>query len=87
MFDSREIGLLLLQSILDSALKMGTTFAILKTFGDVPLKNDLLISSDNGPDKVFLASLRIFFSLLLRPKDLLTCSSFMIYRLLVLLVK
>ena len=87
MFDSREIGLLLLQSILDSALKMGTTVAILKTFGDVPLKNDLLISSDNGPDKVFLASLRIFFSLLLRPKDLLTCSSFMIYRLLVLLVK
>ena len=66
---------------------MGTTFAILKTFGDVPLKNDLLISSDNGPDKVFLASLRIFFSLLLRPKDLLTCSSFMIYRLLVLMVK
>ena len=87
MFDSREIGLLLLQSILDSALKMGTTVAILKTFGDVPLKNDLLISSDNGPDKVFLASLRIFFSLLLRPKDLLTCSSFMIYRLLVLMVK
>ena len=60
MFDSREIGLLLLQSILDSALKMGTTFAILKTFGDVPLKNDLLISSDNGPDKVYLAGLRIF---------------------------
>ena len=39
---------------------MGTTFAILKTFGDVPLKNDLLISSDNGPDKVYLAGLRIF---------------------------
>ena len=75
MFDSREIGLLLLESILDSALKMGTTFAILKTFGDVPLKNDLLISSDNGPDKVSLASLRIFVGMLLGPKDLLTCSS------------
>ena len=50
----------MLQSILDSALKTGTTFAILKTFGNIPLKNDLLISSDNGPDKVSLASLRIF---------------------------
>ena len=75
MFDSREIGLQLLQSILDSALKMGTTFAILKTFGNVPLKNQLLISSDNGPDKVSLASLRIFVGMLLGPKDLLTCSS------------
>ena len=76
MFDSREIGLLLLQSILDSALKMGTTFAILKTFGNVPLKNDLLISSDNGPDKVSLASLRIFVGMLFGPKGLLTCSSY-----------
>ena len=65
----------MLQSILDSALKMGTIFAILKTFANVPLKNDLLISSDNGPDKVFLASLRIFVGMLLVPKDLLTCSS------------
>ena len=54
---------------------MGTTFAILKTFGNVPLKNDLLISSDNDPDKVSLASLRTFVGMLLRPKDLLTCSS------------
>ena len=68
MFDSREIALKLLQSILNSALKMGTTFAILKTFG-----NDL-ISSANGPDKVSLASVRIFVGMLLRPKDLLTCS-------------
>ena len=66
----------MLQSILDSALKMGTTFAILKTFGNVPLKNDLLISSDNRPDKVSLASLRIFVGMLLGLKDLLTCSSF-----------
>ena len=76
MLDSREIGLYLLQSILDSALKMGTTFAILKTFGNVPLKNDLLISSDNGPDKVSLASLRIFVGMLFGPKGLLTCSSY-----------
>ena len=48
-------------------LKMGTTFAILKTSGNVPLKNDLLISSDNGPDKVSLASLRIFVGMLLGP--------------------
>ena len=65
----------MLQTILDSALKMGTTFPILKTFANVPLKNDLLISSDNGPDKVFLASSRIFVGMLLGPKDLLTCSS------------
>ena len=44
---------------------MGTTFAILKTFGNEPLKNDLLISSDNGPDKASLASLRIFVGMLL----------------------
>ena len=68
MFDSREIALKLLQSILNSALKMGTTFAILKTFG-----NDL-ISSANGPDKVSLASVRIFVGMLLGSKDLLTCS-------------
>ena len=37
-------------------------------------KNDLLISSDNGPDKVSLASLRVFVSLLLAPENLLTCS-------------
>ena len=65
----------MLQSTLDSALKMGTTFAVLKTFGNVPLKNDLLISSDNGPDKVSLASLRIFIGMPLGPKGLLTCSS------------
>ena len=47
---------------------MGTTFAILKTFGNV------LISSANGPDKVSLASVRIFVGMLLGPKDLLTCS-------------
>ena len=75
MFNSREIGLSLLQSILDSALNMGTTFAILKTSVNIPLKTDLLISSDNGPDKVSLASLRIFVGMLLGPKDLLTCSS------------
>ena len=65
----------MLQSILDSALKAGSTFAILKTFGDIPLKNDLLISSDNVPDKVSLASLRIFVGMLFGPEDLLTCSS------------
>ena len=54
---------------------MGTTFAILKTFGNVPLENDLLISSDNDPDKVSLASLGTFVGMLLGPKDLLTCSS------------
>ena len=54
---------------------MGTTFAILKTSGNVTLKNDLLISSDNGPDKVSSASLRISVGILLGPKDLLTCSS------------
>ena len=54
---------------------MGTTFAILKTFGNEPLKNDSLISSDNGPNKVSLASLRIFVGLLVGPEDLLTCSS------------
>ena len=53
---------------------MGTTFAILKTFGNVPLKNDLLISSDNRPHKLSLASLRIFVGMLLGLKDLLTCS-------------
>ena len=52
---------------------MGT--AILKTFGNIPLKNDLLISSDSGPDKVSLPGLRIFVGILLEPKDLLTCSS------------
>ena len=66
----------MLQSILDSALKMGTTFAILKIFGNIPLKNDLLISSDNDPDKVSYASLRIFVGMLLGPEDLLTCSSY-----------
>ena len=65
----------LLQSILDSALKTGTTLAILKTFGNVPLKNGLLISSDNAPNKVSLASLRIFVGMLLGPEDLLTCTS------------
>ena len=55
---------------------MGTTFAILKTFGNVPLKNDLLISSDNRPHKLSLASLRIFVGMLLGLKDLLTSSSF-----------
>ena len=65
----------MLQSILDSALKAGTTFAILKTFGNLPLRNDLLISSDNGPHKESLASLRIFVGMLLGPEDLLTCSS------------
>ena len=64
-----------MQSILDSALKTGTTFAILKTFGNVPLKNYLLISSDNGHDKVSLACLNIFVGVLLGPEDLLTCSS------------
>ena len=54
---------------------MGTTFAILKTFGNVPLKNDLLISSNNGPDRVSLAGLRIFVGMPFGPKDLLTCSS------------
>ena len=74
MFDSREIGLWLLQSILDSASKMGFTFAILTTFGNIPLKNNLLISSDNGPDKVSLASLRIFVGMILGPERLLTSS-------------
>ena len=60
----------MLKSILDSTLKMGTTFAILKTFGNIPLKNDLLISSDNGPDKVSLASLRTFVGMLLGPKEI-----------------
>ena len=60
----------MLESILDSTLKMGTTFAILKTFGNIPLKNDLLISSDNGPDKVSLASLRTFVGMLLGPKEI-----------------
>ena len=49
---------------------MGTIFAILKTFGNIPLKNDLLISSDNGPDKVSLASLRTFVGMLLGPKEI-----------------
>ena len=60
----------MLKSILDSTLKVGTTFAILKTFGNIPLKNDLLISSDNGPDKVSLASLRTFVGMLLGPKEI-----------------
>ena len=78
----------MLQSILEFAIKTATTFAILKTFGNVPLKNDLLISSDNGPNKVFLASLRIFVGMLLGPEDLLTAALALIYRLLlVLLVK
>ena len=78
----------MLQSILEFARKTATTFAILKIFGNVPLKNDLLISSDNGPNKVFLASLRIFVGMLLGPEDLLTAALVLIYRLLlVLLVK
>ena len=78
----------MLQSILEFAIKTATDFAILKTFGNVPLKNDLLISSDNGPNKVFLASLRIFVGMLLGPEDLLTAALALIYRLLlVLLVK
>ena len=64
-----------MQSILDSALKTGTTFAILKTYGNVLLKYHLLISSDNGPDKASLASLIIFVGMLLVHEDLLTCSS------------
>ena len=56
-----------MQSILDSAVNTGTAFAILKTFGNAPLKNYLLISSDNGHDKVSLASLRIFVGMLLGP--------------------
>ena len=60
MHDSREMGLYLLESILDSALKTRTTFAILKTFGNMLLKNDLLISSDNGPDKVSLSKFKNF---------------------------
>ena len=74
MFDSREIGLWLLQSILDSASKTGFTFAILTTFGNIPLKNNLLISSDNGPDKMSLASLRIFVGMILGPERLLNSS-------------
>ena len=70
MFDSRQIGLQLLESILDSALQKGTTFAILKTFGTVPLKYDLSISPDNGPAKVSLANLRIFVGMLWGPKYL-----------------
>ena len=58
-----------MQSILDFALKTGTTFAILKTFGNVPLKNYLLISL------VSLACLKIFVGMLLGPEDFLTCSS------------
>ena len=65
----------MLQSTLDSALKTGTTFAILKTYGNVPLKYDLLINSDNGPDNVSLASLITFVGMLLVHEDLLTCSS------------
>ena len=62
---------------------MGTTFAILKTFGNIPLKNDLLISSDNGPDKVSLASLRTFVGMLLGPKEIYQSAALLlIYRLL-----
>ena len=43
---------------------MGTVFAILKTFGNLSLKNDLQIGSDNGPDKMSLASLTIFVGML-----------------------
>ena len=65
----------MLQSILDYALETGTTFAILKKFGNVPRKNNLLIVSGNGPDKVSLGDLRIFVGMPLGPKNLLTCSS------------
>ena len=59
------------QNILDSALKTRTAFAILKKSGNMSSKNDLLVSSDNGPDIVPLASLRIFLGMLLGPEDLL----------------
>ena len=65
----------MLQSNLDYALETEITFAILKKFGNVPLKNNLLIVSGNGPDKVSLAGLRIFVGMPLGPKNLLTCSS------------
>ena len=62
---------------------MRTTFVILKTFGNIPLKNDLLISSDNGPDKVSLASLRTFVGMLLGPKEIYSSAALLlIYRLL-----
>ena len=62
---------------------MRTTFVILKTFGNIPLKNDLLISSDNGPYKVSLASLRTFVGMLLGPKEIYSSAALLlIYRLL-----
>ena len=62
----------MLQIIVDSALKTGTTLAILKTFGNITLKKDLLISSDNVLDITSFASLRIFAAMLFRAEDLLT---------------
>ena len=72
MLDSNEIGLQLLQSNLDSFLKMGTTFAILHIFGKVPFAKELLISVYRGVEIDFLIILRrIFVEMLLGPGLLL----------------
>ena len=75
MFESRAIGLPVLQSIFDSASVFRTTLAILKTFGNITFKKDLSINSDNFSYIVPLTSLRILVGMPLRTEDLLTCSS------------
>ena len=46
MFESKEVGLKLLQSSRVSVLKIGTSLATLNIFGNTPVMNDLLIRVD-----------------------------------------
>ena len=45
MFESKDIGLQLLQSTRNSLVKIGMTLAILKMPGKIPIENDLLTNS------------------------------------------
>ena len=50
MFKRSNIGLQLLQSNLESVLKIGITCASLQVSGNIPLEMELLISWDTGSE-------------------------------------
>ena len=66
MFERSQIGLQLLQSNLESFLKVGITCASLQISGNIPLEMELLISTDRGSETISLATFRILVGILQR---------------------
>ena len=65
IFESKEIGLLLLQSNLVSILKIGTFFATLHMSEKIPVSKDLFISFASGKETVCLVCFRRIVCILL----------------------